>query len=59
MSRISDELRKIVAVPATRDQLALEGVEAEHMPAAEFRQFLREEITKWAKVVKAAGVKPD
>jgi tripartite-type tricarboxylate transporter receptor subunit TctC len=59
VARISDELKKIVAVPATRDQLALEGVEAEHMPSAEFRNFLRAEIAKWAKVVKAAGVKGD
>jgi tripartite-type tricarboxylate transporter receptor subunit TctC len=59
VNRISDELKKIVALPATREQLALEGVEAEHMPPEEFRKFLRAEIAKWAKVVKAAGVKGD
>jgi tripartite-type tricarboxylate transporter receptor subunit TctC len=29
------------------------------MPPEEFRKFLRVEIQKWAKVVKAAGVKGD
>ena len=59
VNRISDELKKIVAIPATRDQLSQEGVDAEYMPPEEFRKFLRVEIQKWAKVVKAAGVKGD
>ena len=59
VTRISDELKKIVAIPATREQLSQEGVDAEHMAAEEFRKFLRAEIAKWAKVVKAAGVKGD
>jgi tripartite-type tricarboxylate transporter receptor subunit TctC len=59
VARITGELRKIVAIPAVREQLALEGVEAEHMPPEEFRKFLRVEIEKWGKVVKAAGVKGD
>jgi tripartite-type tricarboxylate transporter receptor subunit TctC len=59
MTRISDELKKIVAIPATREQLSQEGVDAEHMAPEEFRKFLRAEIAKWAKVAKAAGVKGD
>jgi tripartite-type tricarboxylate transporter receptor subunit TctC len=59
VNRISDELKKIVAIPATREQLSQEGVDAEYMPPEEFRKFLRVEIQKWAKVVKAAGVKGD
>ncbi|HYK15428.1 MAG TPA: tripartite tricarboxylate transporter substrate binding protein [Burkholderiales bacterium] len=59
VTRISDELKKIVAIPATREQLSQEGVDAEHMAPEEFRKFLRAEIAKWAKVVKAAGVKGD
>jgi tripartite-type tricarboxylate transporter receptor subunit TctC len=59
VNRISDELKKIVAIPATREQLSQEGVDAEHMAPEEFRKFLRVEIAKWAKVVKAAGVKGD
>ena len=59
VSRISDELKKIVAISAVREQLSQEGVDAEHMAPEEFRKFLRAEIAKWAKVVKAAGVKGD
>ena len=59
VTRISDELKKIVAIPATREQLSQEGVDAEYMAPEEFRKFLRAEIAKWAKVVKAAGVKGD
>ncbi len=57
IATIRSELRKIVATPAVKEQLATEGVEAEYMAPEEFRKFLREEITKWGKVVKAAGVK--
>jgi tripartite-type tricarboxylate transporter receptor subunit TctC len=59
VNRISDELKKIVAIPATREQLSQEGVDAQYMAPEEFRKFLRVEIQKWAKVVKAAGVKGD
>jgi tripartite-type tricarboxylate transporter receptor subunit TctC len=59
VNRISDELKKIVAIPVTREQLSQEGVDAEYMAPEEFRKFLHVEIQKWAKVVKAAGVKGD
>jgi len=34
------------------------GMEARSMPPAEFQTYVRSEIAKWAKVVKAADVTP-
>ena len=45
--------------PATRDKLALQGLEATPGSPEEFSAFLRAEIAKWAKVVKDTGSQPD
>jgi tripartite-type tricarboxylate transporter receptor subunit TctC len=57
VTRLSSELNKIVSQPTTKDALAKEGIEAEYMPPEPFGKFIKAEIEKWAKVVKAAGVK--
>ena len=45
--------------PATREKLALQGLEATPSSPDEFSVFLRAEIAKWAKVVKDTGSQPD
>jgi tripartite-type tricarboxylate transporter receptor subunit TctC len=44
---------------ATREKLAVQGLEATPSSPDEFALFLRAEIVKWAKVVKDTGSKPD
>jgi tripartite-type tricarboxylate transporter receptor subunit TctC len=44
---------------ATREKLAVQGLEATPSSPDEFAHFLRAEIVKWAKVVKDTGSKPD
>jgi tripartite-type tricarboxylate transporter receptor subunit TctC len=59
VSRLNGELKKIVSMPDTREHLSQEGIEADYMPPEAFAKFIAAEIAKWAKVVKAAGVKAD
>ena len=57
--RINRELAAIARLPEVRDRLAVQGFDARSQPPAEFAAYLRAEIAKWAKVVKATGVRVD
>ena len=59
VSRINRELAAIARLPEVRDRLAAQGFDARSTTPAEFAAFLRAEIAKWAKVVKATGVRVD
>lgn len=43
--------------PAIRERLAREGYESVGNTPAEYEQFMRDEVAKWAKVIKEAGIK--
>jgi tripartite-type tricarboxylate transporter receptor subunit TctC len=55
---LSREIVKIMRVQEVRDRLASDGFDPVGSTPVEFSEFLRDEIPKWAKVVKAAGIKP-
>jgi tripartite-type tricarboxylate transporter receptor subunit TctC len=42
-----------------RDRLSGEGAEPTTSTPAQLTAFLKEEIAKWGKVIKAAGIKAD
>ena len=46
-------------VPEIREPFASDGLEPAGYGPAEFSNFLREELIKWAKVVKLAGIEPE
>lgn len=50
---------KSLQIPETRERLIAQGVEPVGSTQEEFLFFLKAETVKWAKVVKAAGVKPE
>src|SRR5262249_58632986 len=56
--RLNGELSAILAEPATSARFADFGGAAMIGTPAEYLAFLTEETDKWAKVVKAAGLKP-
>jgi tripartite-type tricarboxylate transporter receptor subunit TctC len=58
-NRIYADVAKVVLSPDLRERMAALGMEARAMPPAEFAAFLKTEIVKWAKVVKASGAKPE
>ena len=59
VERLSVTLRQILNDAATREQFVRNGLDPAPGSADEFARLLSAEIVKWAKVVKAAGIKPE
>lgn len=59
LAALSGEVVKIMGVPDVRERFASDGFEPAGQGPAEFAKFLREEIAKWARVVKMADIKPE
>ena len=57
IQRLNREIVTIVHLPEVRKQYALEGGEPIGSTPEELARFLRADIAKWAKVVKAANIK--
>jgi len=59
VEKIHADAAKAVLAQDLRDRLTAAGMETRTMPPAEFATYVRNEIAKWAKVVKASGAKPE
>jgi tripartite-type tricarboxylate transporter receptor subunit TctC len=59
VKRLNDEIRRALAIPAVRERMSSEGLDVAPSSPEEFAAYLRKDIDKWAKVVKAAHVKPE
>ena len=57
--RLYNELAAQFKSPDISKRLSSLGAEVNTMPPAEFARFVREEIRKWAPVVKASGAKAE
>jgi tripartite-type tricarboxylate transporter receptor subunit TctC len=58
VARWNREIARIVQTPAMQERMAAEGLEAVIAPPERLREQLREEVPKWARVVKAANIQP-
>ena len=58
ISRLNTEIARIVHLPEVKEFLLRDGLEPEGDTAKEFAANIRNEVAKWIKVVKAAGIKP-
>jgi tripartite-type tricarboxylate transporter receptor subunit TctC len=56
IARLNREMVKALAEPEMREKLAAVGVDAESSTPEQLGQHLRSEISKWAKVIKGAGI---
>ena len=58
VDRLAQETSRAVRSPDLKDRMSAEGLQPVGNTPAEFSAYLRAEMTKWAKVVKAANIKP-
>ncbi|MBL0142429.1 MAG: tripartite tricarboxylate transporter substrate binding protein [Betaproteobacteria bacterium] len=59
VAKLHAAITKILATPEMQDRLAKAGAETRPGSPADFGAFIREEKTRWAKVVKESGAKFD
>jgi tripartite-type tricarboxylate transporter receptor subunit TctC len=59
VDRLNAEITKFANAPETREAWARQGAVAMSMSTDEFGRFLREDIDKWARIVKISGAKAD
>ncbi len=58
VDKLNDEINAVLADPAMKAKFANLGAEPMPMTPAEFGKFIVEQVDKWGKVVKFAGIKP-
>ncbi|BBF93005.1 Bug family tripartite tricarboxylate transporter substrate binding protein [Blastochloris tepida] len=59
VDRLSREIADIAALPAVRERLAAQGLDAIASTQAEFARVIGEDYERWGKVVQASGAKLD
>jgi tripartite-type tricarboxylate transporter receptor subunit TctC len=56
---LNREIAKIIRSPDVVERLASQGAEPVAGSPAEFGAYIKAETAKYAKLIKAAGIKPD
>ncbi len=56
---LNREITKALSRPEVKDQLFKQGLEAETSTPEEFAKFVRSEVGKMGKIIKASGAKPE
>jgi tripartite-type tricarboxylate transporter receptor subunit TctC len=59
VSKLNAAIRKIVNQPDVKTNWGAQGAVPMSMTVAQFQQFLKDDIAKWAPIVKASGAKAD
>ena len=59
LEKLNVEINKVVSAPEVKQAWAKQGAVPMGMALEQFDKFLREDIVKWAKVVKLSGAKVD
>jgi tripartite-type tricarboxylate transporter receptor subunit TctC len=59
VDRLHGAMVKALAAPDIKQKFAEQTVEISGSTPEEFDKYIRAEIAKWSKVVKASGAKPD
>src|SRR5262245_49269678 len=59
LERLNTEITKVITAPEAKDNWLKQGAVPMPMTLDQFDRFLREEIVKWAKIVKISGAKID
>ncbi len=59
VARLNTEISNAITAPELKEKLTALGAEPSIKSPDQFAQYVREEIVKWAKVVKESGAKLD
>jgi tripartite-type tricarboxylate transporter receptor subunit TctC len=59
VERLNAEITKAANTPEMKEAWAKQGAAAMSMTPDEFGRYMREDIDKWARIVKISGAKPD
>jgi tripartite-type tricarboxylate transporter receptor subunit TctC len=59
VAKLSLEIARVLRLPDVRERLLSQGIEPVSSTPEEFSAYIRSEMTKWAKVVKASGAKAE
>jgi tripartite-type tricarboxylate transporter receptor subunit TctC len=59
VNRLSEEMRKSLARAETQARLRQLGANTVGDTPEQFREFLRKDYDRWARVIKAAGIKAE
>jgi len=59
IARLNTEIERILALPEMKSRLAADGADPAGGPPEKFAAFIRADIDKWNKVIKAANVQVD
>jgi tripartite-type tricarboxylate transporter receptor subunit TctC len=59
IERLNKEVARVLALPDVREKMLAQAIEPVSSSIAEYDAFVRRDIEKWARVVKAAGIKPE
>jgi tripartite-type tricarboxylate transporter receptor subunit TctC len=57
VARLNREIVKIMALPDVREKFAQQGVDPASSTPEEFTQLIRDEVARWSKVIRGAGIK--
>lgn len=57
--KVHDDIARALATPDVRERMLNQGMDPTTNAPEEFSAYIRSEIAKWAKVVKASGAKPE
>jgi tripartite-type tricarboxylate transporter receptor subunit TctC len=59
LQKLNQELRAILDEPAIRKQLVEQGADPMGMDTEAFARLIRDDVARWAEVLRAAGIQPD
>jgi tripartite-type tricarboxylate transporter receptor subunit TctC len=59
VTRLHGEIVKILRAPETKERLLAQGFEPVGSSPDEFGAYIKSEIAKWGKVIKAAGIRAE
>jgi len=59
MAKLNAEIARVITAPDAREQLRLQGADAVGDTQAEFTAFFNTQMSKWAKLIREAGIQPE